>query len=302
MAAKRKKQRFQSRARKNSGRLILLGCPAHILHNAAEKGAERLTVDIETIVLKICCHFKSQTSRVQNLEQFCAQLEAQYTALPTHTPTRWTTLGNVLEKIIELWEPLTQHFLSLRCPLRILENFFRSEKSLVIVSFLHSALSVFKKPLLLLQSTSALFLELADIFKSFKTAIFQRRNSEFYGAKTNELLKVIDSDCAEVLKSSFKEFYEVTLEYIDKWYRPDKHPANVAWTLLRNRSVTYEEVKEMAKKVNPEVAMADELFEEVSSLNDILENILDETFNGDSPETKWMKLFSKMILYRFYTN
>ena len=211
--------------------------PAHILHNAAEKGAERLTVDTETIVLKICSHFKSQTSRVQNLKQFCAQLEAQYTALPTHTPTRWTALGNGLEKMIELWEPLTQHFLSLLCPPRILENFFRSEESLVIVSFLHSALSVFKKPLLLLQSISALFAEQADIFKSFKTAIFQRRISEFYGAKTNKLLKGIDSDCAEVLKSSFKEFYEVTLEYIDKWYRPDKHPANVTWTLLRNRSV-----------------------------------------------------------------
>ena len=204
------------------------------------------SVDIETIVLKICSHFKNQTSRVQNLKQFCAQLEAQYTALLTNTPTRWTTLGKVLETMIKLWKPLTQHFLSLRCTPRILENFFRSEESLVIVPFLYSALSVFKKPLLLLQRTSALFPELAGIFKSFKTAIFQRRNSEFYGAKTDELLKGIDSDCAEMLKSSFKEFNEVTLEY-DKWYRPDKHPANVAWTLLRNRSVTYKEVNEMAK-------------------------------------------------------
>ena len=284
---------FNRLQEKNSARLIPIGCPAHILHNAAEKGAERLTVDIETIVLKICSHFKCQTSRVQKLKQFCAQLEAQYTALPTHTPTRWTTLGNVLEKMIELWELLTQHFLSPRCPPRILENFFRSEESLVFVSFLHRALSVFKKPLLLLQSTSALFPEPAEIFKSFKTAIFQRRNTEFYGAKTDELLKGIDSDCAEVLKLSFKEFYEVTLEYIDKWYRPDRHPANVAWTLLRNWSVTYEEVKEMAKKVDPEVAMADELFDEVSSLNDMLENIPVETFNEDSPETKWMKFFSE---------
>ena len=133
---------------------------------------ECTSVDIETIVLKIYSHFKSQTSRVQNLKQFCAQLEAQYTALLTNTPTRWTTLGNVLEKMIELWKPLTQHFLSLRYPPRILENFFRSEESLVIVPFLHSALSVFKKPLLLLQSTSALFPELAGIFKSFKMAIF----------------------------------------------------------------------------------------------------------------------------------
>ena len=39
--------------------------------------------------------------------------------------------------------------------------------------------------------------------------------------------------------------------------------------------------------------MADELFDEVSSLNDMLENIPDETFNENSPETKWMKLFSE---------
>ena len=209
---KEKNNVFNRLHEKTSARLIPISCPAHILHNAAE----RLTVDIETIVLKICSHFKSQTSIVQNIKQFCTQLEAQCNALPTHTPTHWTILGNVLEKMIELWEPLTQHFLSLRCPPRILENFFRSKESLVIVSFLHSALSVFKKPLLLLQSTSALFPELADIFESFKTAIFQRRNLEFYGAKTDELLKGIDSDCAEVLKSRVKEFYEVYLEYIDK--------------------------------------------------------------------------------------
>ena len=34
--------------------------------------------------------------------------------------------------------------------------------------------------------------------------------------------------------------------------------------------------------------MADELFDEVSSLNDMLENI-----HEDSPETKWIKIFSE---------
>ena len=48
------------------------------------------------------------------LKQFCAQLEAMNTALPIYTPTGWITLGIVLEMMIKLWEPLTQHFLSLR--------------------------------------------------------------------------------------------------------------------------------------------------------------------------------------------
>jgi len=123
-------------------------------------------------------------------------------------------------------------------------------------------------------------------------SILKRHISEFYGAKTAELLKGIDKDCAEVLKSSFKEFYEVTLEYIDKWYRPEKHPADVAWILLRNRKVKYEGVKKMAKQIDPRVEMADELFDEVSGLSGILQNIPDETFN-DGPETKWMTLLSE---------
>ena len=84
--------------------------------------------------------------------------------------------------------------------------FLKSDDSLVIVTFLHSALLGFKKPLLLLQSTSALFPELADIFELFKGAILKRDSSEFYGAKTAELLKGIDKDCVELLKSSFKKF------------------------------------------------------------------------------------------------
>jgi len=48
---------FNRLQEKTSARLIPISCPAHILHNAAEKGAERLTVDVETIVLKICNHF-----------------------------------------------------------------------------------------------------------------------------------------------------------------------------------------------------------------------------------------------------
>ena len=102
------------------------------------------------------------------------------------------------------------------------------------MSFLHSALLVFRKQLLLLPSTIALFPVLVGILESFKEAILLCRSSEVYEAKTAELLEKIDKDSAEVLKSSFKEFCEVTLHYICKRYRPDKYPANVAKTLLRN--------------------------------------------------------------------
>ena len=90
------------RLKQRATQLIPVGCPAHILHNAAEKESDSLTVDIETIVLKIGSHFKSQTSRAVSLKQFCEQLNTNYSTLPTHTPTRWTTLDAVLERMIDL--------------------------------------------------------------------------------------------------------------------------------------------------------------------------------------------------------
>ena len=155
------------RLKQRATQLIPVGSPAHILHNAAEKGSDRLTVDIETIVMKIGSHFKSQTSREVSLKQFCKKLD-NYSTLPTHTPTRWTTLDSVLERMIDLWEPLKAHFLSLKHPPRIFMDFFKSGESLVVVTFLHSALLLFKKSILLLQETTALFTELTEIVESFK--------------------------------------------------------------------------------------------------------------------------------------
>ena len=82
------------RLKQRATQLIPVGCPAHILHNAAEKRSDRLTVDIETIVMKIGSHFKSQTNRAVSLKQFCEKLDTNYSTLARHTPTRWTTLDS----------------------------------------------------------------------------------------------------------------------------------------------------------------------------------------------------------------
>ena len=141
----------------------------------------------------------SQTGGANSLKQFCEEMDANYSTLPTHTPTRWLTLDAVLDRMIELWEPLKAHFLSLKRPLRILENFFKSETSLIIVSFLRSTLQFFKKPLLLLQKTNALFSELANIIDSFRWKIMQRQSSKFYGASAADLLKIVNKAYAYVL-------------------------------------------------------------------------------------------------------
>ena len=55
--------------------LIPVGCPAHIFHNAAQKGADRLPLDIETVVFKLASYFKGSTTRHENLKDVCNFLE-----------------------------------------------------------------------------------------------------------------------------------------------------------------------------------------------------------------------------------
>ena len=50
---KEKNNVFNRLQEKTSARLIPIGCPAYILHNAAEKGAERPTVDISPVAFQL---------------------------------------------------------------------------------------------------------------------------------------------------------------------------------------------------------------------------------------------------------
>ena len=152
-------------------------------------------------------------------------------------------------------------------------DFFKSGKSLVVVTFLHSALLLFKKPILLLQETIALFPELTEIVESFTCKILQRRNSNFFGATTAELLRCVDDERAEILKSSFQEFYTISLEYVDMWFNVENHPTQTNWTLLRKQKVRYEEVVNLAKQLDHQTTIMDELFDEVLALNVLLKKI-----------------------------
>ena len=58
------------------------------------------------------------------------------------------------------------------------------------------------------------------------------------------------------------------------------------------QAIEYNEVKKLAKQVDPTMAIKDELFDEVSALNALLQKIPDEEFFKDQAETKWMKIFN----------
>ena len=86
--------------------------------------------------------------------------------------------------------------------------------------------------------------------------------------------------------------YTISSEDVDKWFHIENHPTHTNWTLLRNQTIRYEEVVDLAKQLDPEMAMMDELFDEVLALNILLKKIPLDVFRKEKAENKWMNIFS----------
>jgi hypothetical protein len=64
-----------SRLRARQESLVPIGCPAHILHNAARKASENLPIDMEAIIFKIASHFRTSSKRMERLSEICDEFD-----------------------------------------------------------------------------------------------------------------------------------------------------------------------------------------------------------------------------------
>ena len=62
--------------------------------------------------------------------------------------------------------------------------------------------------------------------------------------------------------------------------------------MQRDQTVRYEEVVDLAKQLGPEMAVMDELFDEVTAFNILLQKIPLDVFRKEKAENKWMNIFS----------
>lgn len=60
------------------GNLIPVGCPAHVLHNAAKNSADNLPIDIESIIFKLASHFRNSTKRIERFKEICEDFEVYF--------------------------------------------------------------------------------------------------------------------------------------------------------------------------------------------------------------------------------
>jgi hypothetical protein len=67
-------------------------CAAQILHNALQTSADILPIDVEAIVNKIFQYFHIYTVRVDELNDFCDFVDAEFKHIPVSAKTKWLSL------------------------------------------------------------------------------------------------------------------------------------------------------------------------------------------------------------------
>lgn len=128
--------------------LIGVGCGAHIIHNSIKCSADSLPVDFEVIIVKIYSFFYIYTVRVETLKEFCEQSETEYKQMLGYSKTRWLALMPAVERVLKMYQPLKNYFLSIqKCP-AILKNFFENPSFELWLYFIHAQSKIFHQAVL----------------------------------------------------------------------------------------------------------------------------------------------------------
>lgn len=109
--------------------LIGVGCVAHIEHNTMKYACDALPFDVECIIVKIYSHFYRNTVRATALRKFCEEADQEYSKILGYVKTRFLALRPAVKRILEMYAPLKDYFLSLKKGERMLKEFFAEKSS-----------------------------------------------------------------------------------------------------------------------------------------------------------------------------
>ena len=222
-----------SKLKNFNSKLIAVGCPAHICHNAAKKACERLSLDVEMLLFKILNYFNGSTLRHEKFKEFCQFLEMEYATFPTHSRTRWLSMLPLIERILRLWAALKSLVLSSADVPKVLENLFSKDSSEIYFLFLQSVLHIFQQTILTLEKKDLLLPEMLDVMTTFKQKMQKRLQQNFFGGITASKLQGLDDQhSANQLKGEFIEFYTTAINYIDKWFSLNNYPCSTDWLIV----------------------------------------------------------------------
>ena len=86
-------------------------CDIHSMHNAFLKGLESMSVDVSDFIFQIHHFFIKEDSRYTEYEKIQEDLKLPSHRSIVHVPSRWLTIGQSAERLLEQFPGLTEYFL-----------------------------------------------------------------------------------------------------------------------------------------------------------------------------------------------
>ena len=90
-----------------------VGCPCHLAHLCAGKGAKELSVNVEDFVIDLYYHFRRSAKRKAQLREYMEFNNNAVRKIIKHVSTRWLSLGKSFECTLKQWDSLESNFIPL---------------------------------------------------------------------------------------------------------------------------------------------------------------------------------------------
>jgi hypothetical protein len=107
---------IKTRVTQKNPETFFMGCPCHIVHNTAEKGAQVFSdvsgFQLEELLVDIYFWFDKSTQRKAGLEDYCKFCDIEYRKVLKHVSTRWLSLELAIDRILKQYAALRSYFLS----------------------------------------------------------------------------------------------------------------------------------------------------------------------------------------------
>lgn len=280
--------------------LIGIGCGAHVIHNAIKSAADCLPIDFECIIVKIYSFFYIYTVRTEALKEFCAEVGTEYQKLLGYSKTRWLALMPAIERVLKLFRPLKNYFLSIdKCP-NILKTFFEDPSSELWLYFIHAQSATFHQAVLKIEGQSVSAIEATREINQLKDNLRSKQRTQFLPHSVRNLIlqfQVSDSGCTEeYVKNVASEFYKTSYEYLEQWTLFTKELEIFEWASL-TKIPPWEEVQKVMDSIIEkgfiEGEKDTEVFDEYSLILKYVtpEKLAQWNKSQVSIENRWVELF-----------
>ncbi|KAL4008598.1 hypothetical protein ACER0C_002450 [Sarotherodon galilaeus] len=264
---------------------ILRGnCHAHIVHNTVKKALDKLSVDVENIVLKIYSFFSTSAKRRESLKEFCEFCDVEFHDILRHVVTRWLSLNPAITCLLQNWDPLKSYLISIE----------------IYLLFCNNVMCLFEEVVKKLEKNVTTSVDLYSIMECFLKRLIQRRDDGFYRYLTRQKLQRLSPSDADGARQEFTAFLDTAISYVRQWF--DFSKENWLFHLqplsLASGNISFDDMEKIIEQLHLagrlNISM-DELYEECVTATSLLEHITKEhqekeKWQSKGTAEKWMEI------------